>query len=262
MLVGKDLGAIWKRKGIRALLMVLPVILVVILPLTYFVAISLFPVPKNTSFSDSIQTLLSEKSGEYGYRQFWLDAFTTLLCPLLFLMVPVVCAVASASCAFVGEKENGTLETLFLTSMNPKSVFSAKITTCSLISVVISLVSFLAFSIIASVADLLLSAPYFFNLEWLVTVLFLMPVLALFSVTFVSLVLPRVYSVGESLQTMGYLILPFILLYLAQFTGVFQINALLLIGLAVLLAVFSILLFNLSSRKFQADYLLTKEAED
>lgn len=243
-------------------MMVLPLILVVVLPLIYFVAISLFPVPQAPHFSAAIQALLPEKSGDYRYRQFWLDAFTTLLCPLLFLMVPIVCAVASASCAFVGEKENGTLETLFLTSVNVKSIFNAKITVCSLISVIISLVSFLAFSITASITDLLLSAPYFFNLEWLVTVLFLMPVLVLFSVTFVSLVLPRVYSVGEALQTMGYLILPFILLYLAQFTGAFQINALLLIGLAALLAVLSIILFNISARKFQADHLLTKEPEE
>ena len=177
-------------------------------------------------------------------------------------MVPIVCAVASASCAFVGEKENGTLETLFLTSVNTKSIFSAKVTACSLISVIISLVAFLIFSITVSVTDLLLSVPYFFNLEWLVTVVLLMPALALFSVTFVSLVLSRVYSVGESLQTMGYLILPFILLYLAQFTGAFQINVLLLIGLAILLAVLSIILFNISSRKFQADFLLTKEIEE
>ena len=42
VLVGKDLGAIWRNKGTRALLMLLPVVLVVLVPLLYSVAISFF----------------------------------------------------------------------------------------------------------------------------------------------------------------------------------------------------------------------------
>ena len=259
-MVGKDIGTIWGRKGIRALLMVMPVILLLVIPVVYFAAISLLPSLPGSQIPASLQTVLA-KDGS-GYSQFWADAFTTLLCPVLFLMVPIICSVASASCVFVGEKENGTLETLFLSSVNPKSLFSAKITACSLISVIISLISFVIFSITTSIVDLLLSAPYFLNLEWLITVFLLMPALSLFSVTFVSLVLSRVYSVGESLQTMGYLILPFLILYLIQFTGVFRITPLLLIVLAVALAALSIILYNISSRKFNAEYLREHRTEE
>lgn len=258
--MGKDIGAIWGRKGIRALLMIMPAVLLLVVPVVYFAAISLFPVPSGSQIPVTLQAVLAKK-GE-GYSQFWVDAFTTLLCPVLFLMVPIICSVASASCVFVGEKENGTLETLFLSSVNPKSLFSAKITACSLISVIISLIGFVIFSITTSIVDLLLSATYFLNLEWLITVVLLMPALSVFSVTFVSLVLSRVYSVGESLQTMGYLILPFLALYLIQFTGVFRVTALLLIVLAVVLAVLSIILYNVSSRKFQAEYLTGHRVEE
>ncbi len=233
----------------------MPLVLVVIFPLVYFVTISLLPATETASPPEVILSLLPPETAEHGYRQFWMDAFTTLLCPLLYLCVPVVCAVASASCAFLGEKENGTLETLFLSSMNAKSIFSAKITACSLISVLISLVSFVVFAITMTVADIMISAPYFFRLEWLALVVLLMPVLAFFSVTFISLIMPRVFSVGEALQTMGYLLLPFVVLYLLQIVGVIHINALLLIGLAVLLAVVSIILFNCSARRFQPERL-------
>ena len=258
--MGKDIGAIWGRKGIRALLMIMPVVLLLVVPVVYFVAISLLPSPSGSQIPASLQAVLG-KEGE-GYSQFWVDAFTTLLCPVLFLMVPIICSVASASCVFVGEKESGTLETLFLSSVSPKSLFSAKITACSLISVIISLIAFLIFSITTSIVDLLLSAPYFLNLEWLITVVLLMPALSLFSVTFVSLILSRVYSVGESLQTMGYLVLPFLILYLIQFTGVFRVTPLLLIVLAVVLMVLAIVLYNVSSRKFQAEYLMEHHAEE
>ncbi len=254
----KDLSAIWNRKGIRALLMAMPVALTVIVPLVYFVVISLLPEGEKGQLPKTIQILLSAENADYGHRQFWMNAFTTLMCPVLFLCVPIVCSVASASCAFVSERENGTLETLFLSSMNAKSVFNAKITACTLISVIISLISFVLFAITVSIADLMLSAPYFFSLEWLVTAVLLMPSLALFSVVFVTLILPRVYSTGEALQTMGYLILPFVLLYLVQLTGVFQITFLFLIVLALVLMALSIVLFNLSARKFRAENLTAR----
>lgn len=255
------MNAIWSRKGIRSLLMILPVVLVVVIPLVYFVTISLLPVPQNAQPSDAVKALLPIESSQRGYRQFWMDAFTTLLCPLLFVCVPIVCSVASASCAFVSEKENGTLETVWLSSLKSRSVFHAKITACVLISVIISLISFVIFAITVSIADLMISAPYFFSWDWLATVVLLMPAVALFSVVFVSLILPRVHSMGESLQTMGYLMLPFLLLYLAQFTGVFRINLLFLLILAVLLFLLSIVLFNASARGFQAENLLSRPGE-
>ncbi len=260
--MGKDLNAIWRRKGIRALLMMMPVLLVVVIPLVYFAAISLLPAEITAQPPKAILALLPEETAEHEYRQFWMDAFTTLLCPMLFLSVPIVCSVTSASCAFVQEKEEGTLETLFLSSVGAKSIFNAKITACTLISVVISLISFVVFAITVSVADLLISAPYFFSFEWLITVFQLMPALAFFSVVFVSLILPRVYNTAESLQTMGYLLLPFIAIYLIQFTGAFRINLLFLEALALILAAASIVLFNISSRKFQSERLLPVSSEE
>lgn len=261
MLVKKDLRTILYQRGIRVLLTALPVVLMVVIPIVFSVAVSLMPIEENAPLPEVFDYLLPSNS-EGTPRQFWMYIFTTLLCPMLFLSVPIICAVASASCAFVGEKADSTLETLLLSSVNPKSVFSAKITACALVSVAISLLSFLAFGITMTVADLLTGAPYFFSFDWLITVLLLMPALAFFSVVYVSLILMRVHSVGESLQTVGYLLLPFIVIYLAQFAGVFRITTLFLVVLAVLLAVLSIVLFNLSARKFQAENLMDKPLDN
>lgn len=256
----KDLKTILRQRGIRALLTALPVVLMVVLPIVYSVAVSLLPMEENAQLPETFRYLLPSDAG-ITPRQFWMYVFTTLLCPMLFLSVPIICAVASASCAFVSEKANSTLETLLLSSMNPKSVFSAKITACALVSIAISLLSFFAFSITMTVADLLVGAPFFFSFDWLITVLLLMPTLALFSVVFVSFILMRVHSVGESLQTAGYLLLPFMVIYLAQFAGAFRITILLLVILAVLLAVLSIVFFNFSARKFQAESLTVRPVD-
>lgn len=254
MLVGKDLGDIWRNKGARALLMLLPVVLVVLVPMVYAVAISFLPgeVP---GVSRKLAALLGDLEN-HGPRQQWMAAFTTLLCPLLFLCVPIMCSVVAAAQVFVGEKEGGTLETLLLTAIEPRALLQAKVTCCTLLSVAISLLSFVAFGIAVSVADLFMGAPFFLNWNWLISLVLVMPLLALFSVVFVAWELRRVHSYGEALQTMGYLLLPLLLLYLIQFAGVFHITPLLLLLLALALAVLSVVVFNITSRHFQPDRLL------
>lgn len=254
VLVGKDLGAIWRNKNTRTMLMLLPVVLVVLIPLVYSVAISFLPAENSLALPEKIAAMVGGLDG-YGPRRQWMAAFTRLLCPMLFLCVPIICSVTATARVFVGEKEEGTLETLMLSAMDTKTILHAKVTCCTLLSIAISLVSFVAFAITVSVADILMGAPYFLNFQWLVCLILFMPVVALFSVVFVSWEFTRVHSSGEAIQTMGYLMLPLLLLYLVQFTGVFQITVPLLLGITVVLAILSIVLFNVTSRKFQPDRL-------
>lgn len=258
--MGKDLGAIWRDRTTRTLLMLLPVVLVVVIPLVYSVAINFLP-GETSPLPEKLFSLVGNLEGVEVRRQ-WMAVFTTLLCPILFLCVPVICSVASASRVFVGEKEGGTLESLMLSGIDAKSILHAKVTCCTLLSIAISLVAFVAFAITISVADLLIGAPYFFNLEWLICLVLFMPAIALFSVVFVSWELTRVYSSGETLQTMGYIMLPLLILYLVQFTGVFRITTPLLLGVALALGVLSIVLFNKTSRLFQPDRLFTQASEN
>lgn len=258
----KDLGALWSRKGMRALLLLLPLALMVAIPVVYFVAISLPPVPRGVQVPEVLLGLLSQDAEELGYRQAWAQVFTTLLCPLLFLCVPLVCSAVLSSCAFVMEKEEGTLETLLLSSMSAKSVYNAKVTSCTILSVAVSFLSFLVFAITVTVVDVALQVPFFFNLQWLVLLFLVMPALALFSVVFISLVLPRVHSTLEALQTMGYLILPVAVLCLVQLTGAVRWNAGLLLLMAIALFIADVALFNASGRRFQAQRLLEKTREE
>lgn len=246
--MGKDLNVIFHTGTIRSLVMAVPLILVIAVPVAASVVISLFSAGSSAAPPEKLRSFLGIQ--ETGYSQFWVKAFTTLLCPLLYLCVPIICSVAAATSAFVREKEEGTLDSLSLSSMQPRSIFSAKVTLCTLLSVVVSLISFVLFTITISIIDVLIGAPYFLSLEWMVLVLFLAPALSLFSVVFVTLILPRVGSVAESLQTMGYLILPFLFLYLAQYTGAFRVGALFLLLLAAMLMVAAIVLFNRTSRNF------------
>lgn len=259
LLVKKDLAAIWSRNSRRALLAILPLTLVVGIPAVYFVAILLLPVEAGASLPEGIRAMLPGGGAGLSYQQGWMVAFTQLICPLLFLCVPVLTAAASASYAFVTERESGTLETLLLTSMDIKAVFTAKVSSCTILSVFISGAAFAAFGATALIAGAFAEAPVFFNWEWLVILVLLMPTLSLFSVVFVALIVTRVHSTGESLETMGYLIVPLAGLYLAQLTGVVRLNGWVLLGAAVVLGVLDVVLYNKAGRGFRPENLLKDE---
>lgn len=250
LLVRKDMGDIWAKNSQRVLLMLLPLTLAVGLPVVYFAAISLLPVEAGAKMPQALLNLLPRYAVGLDYRQTWLVAFTDLLCPLLLSCVPILTAAASASFAFVTERERGTLETLLLTSLDAKSVFHAKVTGCTILSVLISAAAFLMFFLTAFIADLFMGTPVFFSLEWLALLVLILPVLSFFSVNFVALIITRVHSTVESLQTMGYLILPVTILYLVQFTGMFRVNFWVLLILALVLGTADIVLFNMAARSF------------
>ena len=178
---------------------------------------------------------------------------------MLFLCVPILTGAASASYAFVMERESGTLETLLLTSMGPKSVFNAKTTSCTVLSVLISGAGFLAFALTVTVADVFAEVRLFFTLDWLILLVLEMPTLSLFSVVFVALTVTRVHSTVESLQTMGYLILPVAAIYLMQLTGIFRLNIIALILISAALAVLDVVFFNAASRGFTPEKLLERD---
>lgn len=258
ILVKKDLSAIWGRKGVRALLMLVPLLLAVVIPVVYFAAISLTPTSVGAKVPEGIWKLLPEFKGQLEYRQAWIEAFTTLLCPMLFLCVPLLTGAVSSACAFMTEKEEGTLETLLLSSMDARSVFNAKVTCCTLLSAFLSLIAFAAFFLTVTVTDILTGAPFFLRIDWLVTVLLLMPSMSMFSVVFISLIITRVHSTGEAMQTLGYLILPVVVLYLVQFTGVFRLHWAVLLVISAILAVLSVILYNISAQKFQPEKLFAQ----
>lgn len=258
LLVKKDIRSIGSKGGRRGLLILLPLMLVVAVPAVYFAIISLMPAEPGARLPEGIEKMLPGYARGLDYRQGWFVAFTELLCPMLFLCVPILTGAASASYAFVTERESGTLETLLLTSMGPKSVYGAKITSCTLLSVLISGGGFLAFTVTMAVADAFMGVRFFFDLEWLLLLVLETPALSLFSVVFVALTVTRVHSTLESLQTMGYLVLPVAAIYLMQLCGVLRLGSLAIAGIGVALAAADVVLFNAASRGFTPEKLLER----
>lgn len=239
------------------MLILLPIILVVVIPVIFMISISLMPIDSDDTLPKAILNLLPESIAEADYRAAMFTVFTNLLAPMFYLTVPIICSISTVSAAFISEKENHTLETLMLTGLPYKSIFSAKVSGSTFMSIIISFFSFIAFLASAAVGDAILSAPFFFNFDWFITVFLLMPAISVFCLLFIALLSRRIRTTGESLQLMGYFILMVALCYLMQFCGLFAMNAIVLFILALLLIIADFIMYNLALKKFTPENMLT-----
>ncbi len=254
-IVKKDFGEVWNTKMARSTLIALPVILMVALPVMYLVLIFFIPTDQINGLDKMMQMLPPEAQG-YTVQQSMFYLMTNLLCPMFFLMIPLMNSTVSASCSFVGEKERSTIETLLLTPLSVKQIFRAKVLGCIILSAISTAISFFVFTIVISTGDILLKMPFFLNWNWLVLLLLLAPAVTVFGVIFMVMVSGKSKSYMESIQTSGYIVLPFILLFVGQFTGLFQLNALILLFVSLGMIVIDFILLLLASRLFTPEKLL------
>ena len=251
----KDFGEIWDNKTTRGMLILVPLLMVVLLPVLFLVLIISVPTGQMNGV-DQMLKLLPEEAKNLDVRQSLFYLMTNTICPMFFLMIPLMSSSVSAACSFVGEKERGTLETLLLTPLSLGRIFKAKVLGCVSLSAAATAVSFLAFAVVISVGDILLGMPFFLNWNWLVLVFLLAPAVTVFGVVFMVVVSGKSKSYMESVQTSGYIVLPVIALFIGQFTGLFRVDAvlLLLVSLVVLLA--DIPLWIFAARLFTPEKLL------
>lgn len=257
-IVKKDFNEIWHIRTVRSTLLMVPVVLVVVLPLLYLFMILFVPTTQMNGVEQMLKLLPPEWLGVFDSKQSMFYLMVNVVCPMFFLMIPLMASTTTAAASFVGEKERGTIETLLLTPLPVRSLFKAKVAGCTLVSAVITAISFLAFCVVVGGGNLYLGMPFFLNWSWLALILVLSPAVTVFGVIFMVLVSGRSSSYIESMQLSGYVVLPLVLLMIGQFTGLFQLNAwiLFLAGLAIL--VLDIVLLMVSVRRFTPEKLLKK----
>lgn len=255
-LVSKDLREIWNTKMVRNSMVFLPIIMVLILPVMYLVIISLAPVSEMTSSAGKVIQMLPKAVLQFNPKQQMFYIMTNMVCPMLFLMIPIMTATMSASCSFVGEKERGTIETLLLSPLTIRQIFRAKVAGCVLLSAVITAISFVVFSITIAVGNIMLHMAFFLNLRWIVLVFLLSPAFTVFGVIFMVLISGKSKSYLEAIQTSSYVVLPVIFLFIGQFMGLFQMGVVAMLLMTVLLLVLDVFLWVLAFRRFTPEKLL------
>ncbi len=246
-IIKKDFGEIWHTGWAKMLLLAGPFCVAFVVPAVFLVVAMVFP---REQFDEihRISSMIPHYYRNMRERQAIFYVMSQRICPMFFLMVPLLSSAVAASCAFAGEKEHHTLEPLYSSLASPRTVFRAKVYGCVLLSMIVTAVSFVVFGITIGVGDLLMRLPFFFDWNWLVLLFLLIPACMMLGVAVMALASYRAKSSVEAVQLSGYLILPVILLYLLQLTGVYLLNAWVLLAVSVIFAVFAAAFLGIAAR--------------
>ena len=162
-----------------------------------------------------------------------------------------------AASSFVGEKEKHTLETLLYCPMSVKQIFRSKVAASFILSMTVSLISFLAMILVLEFETFFLMGNLLLpSVNWLIILLIVSPAVSLIAVTLIVRVSAKAQSVEESQQSAVFLIIPLILLIAGQFTGVLLLNKWILLGIGAVCALLAWLLLKKCMGRFTYDMLL------
>lgn len=267
-LVRKDLATISRNNGVRIPLVVAPIVILVILP-TLLVTGGAF-VAGQTSLpidqfagqtgtiadaDDAAQQAATGISGPGRWAAFILVVF---LAPL-YLLIPLIVSTVIAADSFAGERERGTLEPLLHTSTTDAELMVAKFLASFIPACVVAFVGFVVYSMVANVvAWPYIGRVFFPNRTWLLLAFWVAPALAALGLGVMTIVSSRVQSLQAAHQIGSLLVLPVILLLIAQITGAIFIDARFAVLLGGVIWIGAALLVRMAGRQLRRERLAVR----
>lgn len=245
-IVRKDISAIARNRGVRLPLLITPAVLLVILPTLLVLGGDLLLTRTEIPLEGGPLAAFGDRATQERIvgtdltpRGRWAAFVLEVFFAPLFLLVPLIVATVIAADSFAGERERGTLEALLHTPTTDRELLVAKFLASWLPAVAVSLVSFAVYSVLAN----LLAWPsigriFFPSLTWLLLAFWVTPGLATLGLGIMVVASSRVQSLQAAHQVGSLVVLPIVVLLVAQITGVFLFDPLLVtsIGAAVWLA--------------------------
>ena len=269
-IVRKDLRTIVRNRGVRIPLIVTPVILLVILPLVlvgggeFLATASEIPQGSSAPFEE-----LSDRAATHGgegrdgqplspqgrWATFVLEVF---LAPL-YLLIPLIVATVIAADSFAGERERGTLEALLHSATTDRELLTAKFLASWLPSVTVSTVGFVVYAALANVlAWPHLGRVFFPTLTWWLLAGLVAPGIAALGLAVMVIASSRVNSLQAAHQIGSLVVIPMLVLLVAQITGVLLFNTPLVIVMGVMVWALAGLLLTLGGATLRRHRLALK----
>jgi len=179
-----------------------------------------------------------------------------------FLIIPVMASSVIGSDSFAGERERKTIEALLATPISDSELLLGKILVAFIPAMLITIGSFCIYMAIVdaitfSMFNGMLLLP---NLNWLIMMLGVAPVIALCSVGLTVVISSKVKGFREAQQISVVLLLPVLGLVFAQISGFLVLGPLVLGALIGVLALVDVGIFYLGVKIFKREEILTKQA--
>ncbi|MDL2318021.1 ABC transporter permease subunit [Eubacteriales bacterium OttesenSCG-928-A19] len=254
-IIRKDLRAIIANKRMLSVMLIVPFMMAVVLP-SIFILMLHFAPESASDFQALIDGMTGgEQTGDA--TRMILTLLMDSMMPIFFIMIPVMVASVMAASSFVGEKEKRTLETLLYCPLTLKEIFRAKILASFLMSMLVSVISFVAMELVVQVEIVLTTGSALPpGVSWLVVMLLLSPAVSLIAITVIVRGSAKAQTMEESQQRSALLVLPIVLLVVGQFAGLLLVNVWMLLGMGILFAAIALVLMNASFRKLNYETLL------
>ncbi len=261
----KDLKEASQNKAVWLPVLIVPAIFVVIMPLGMILAFSSTSAAAQSPINDPDFALFIERMPAFLTELVsGLDAIQTGIVLVLgylfapfFLILPLMFSTVIASESFAGERERKTIEALLYTPATDAELFTGKVLAGFLPAVLITLVSFIGYTIVLNAAAYPVMGRLWFPLpSWYPLVLWVSPAISLLGIAVTVLISAKAQTFMGAYQTSGSLVLVVLALLAGQATGVIYLSVLvgLLIG-AVILAVDAVLMIY-AVRTFNREKLL------
>lgn len=254
-LIRKDIKGITANKQSLISMIIVPLVLTVVVPSIFIILLHFMP----NDFSDfeAMLSLLPIDVQQDNMSTAIISLVINNIMPIFFIIIPIMVSSIMAASSFVGEKEKRTLETLLYCSLSLKQIFRAKILSSFIVSVLVSILSFIVMTLVTQIEIFLTTGSLLLpNTSWLVVLLLLSPSVSLISITMIVRGSAKAQTMEESQQRSALLVLPIIFLVAGQFMGLVLINIWILLGLGVLLAIIAYLLMNRSYQKISYESIL------
>lgn len=256
----REIQEILKSRGLL-LAIFLPPLLMTIIPLV-IIAIIGKTIGTETSGANArefgqIVQLMPELQGWSGGEVFLFVILNQFL--TFFLMIPLIIPMSIAAQSIVGEKQYKSLEPLLATPIKTGELLFAKALSAVLPAVLTTWFAFLIFLIVGRIlieSNRVFSA--LLNVKWLFAMLVLAPLLSLLAVSLALIISSRVNDARAVQQIGGFIILPIVVLGIAQTTGLILLNTGTFILGAVIIAAIDVLILRLGARLFQREKILTQ----
>jgi len=244
-IIKKDLKSITANKNMMASLIIVPLMMTVVLP-AIFIMTTVF-IPEDSPDMAEMMVLLGSVTitEENNIQEILLGMILNFVIPLFFLIIPVMASSVMASSSFVGEKEKKTLETLLYSPLPLRDIFSAKILAAFLLSMAVSVFSFIVMiTIFETLLLILINTMIAPNINWLIMMLLVSPSMSLIAINLIVRGSAKAQTSEEAQQSSLFLILPVILLVVGQFTGVMMLGPYIFLILGAVTALIALLMFR------------------
>lgn len=178
---------------------------------------------------------------------------------LLYMMMPLYIPSTIAAYSIVGEKSKRTLEPLIATPVRTSELMIAK----SLIAAIPAmLVSWLGYGVyMIGTRFVVLSGEVYsrvFTFPWLLAIVLWVPLLTLIAVGLGVMISTRVNDPRTAQQLTGVVVVPVLVVFFAQLSGVLVVNSTFVFGAVIPLALTAIGILFTSIKVFNRETILTR----